>query len=166
MPISYIALGSNLGGREPNIKTAIYLLSQKADILARSHIYETPPEGYPNQGPFLNAAVKVQTAKTPYELLKDCIWIEDFLQRERTFRNGPRTIDLDILFYDSLVLNEQNLTIPHPRLHERAFVLIPLLDICPELKHPILNKTIKELSDELPVGYLVKHHCCPNPSSS
>ena len=110
-----------------------------------SKVYETPPWGYENQPAFLNMAVKCETNLEPESLLKRLKQLEVQLGREQSFRWGPRLIDIDILFYNDLILESESLTIPHPRLHERAFVLVPLADIAPDFIHPVLKKTIKEL---------------------
>jgi 2-amino-4-hydroxy-6-hydroxymethyldihydropteridine diphosphokinase len=114
-------------------------------VVAKSRIYETPPWGYTEQDAFLNQVVKAETYLEPQPLLKHIKRLETALGRAPTFPNGPRLIDIDILFYDDLVLDTPSLVIPHPRLHERAFVLVPLNDIAPELTHPALKKTVREL---------------------
>lgn len=141
----YISLGSNLGDRVHNLHSAINHLAPKVKTLAQSSIYETEPWGYSDQPPFLNQAIKAQTQLEPFDLLLFLKEIELSMGRQETFRFGPRLIDLDILFYNSLVLDTPKLTIPHPRIGERAFVLIPLAEIAPDLLHPVLSKTIQEL---------------------
>ncbi len=132
----YIALGTNLGDRLANLRAAIKSLPPDVSVLAESHVYETPPWGYADQPPFLNMAIKAETDLAPEPLLTYLKQLEVELGREQNFRWGPRLIDLDILFYDELVVNTPPLVIPHPRLHERAFVLVPLLDVAPDLVHP------------------------------
>jgi len=144
--IVYLALGTNLGDRIANLRGAIEALPSEINVIAESKIYETPPWGYENQPAFLNMAVKCETALDPESLLKRLKLLEVRLGREQSFRWGPRLIDIDILFYDNLILESESLTIPHPRLHERAFVLVPLAEIAPDFIHPVLKKTIKELS--------------------
>lgn len=144
--IVYLALGSNLGNRRENLKQAVASLSPQMEIRAKSSIYETPPWGYEDQPEFLNQAVKVQTYLEPEALLRHLKRLEVALGRQATFPNGPRSIDIDILFYDDLVLDTPVLTLPHPRLHERGFVLLPMLDIAPDLVHPVMRKTIRELA--------------------
>jgi 2-amino-4-hydroxy-6-hydroxymethyldihydropteridine diphosphokinase len=143
--IVYLALGSNLGDRLANLKEAVASLSPQMDVKAKSHIYETLPWGYEDQPKFLNQAVKVQTYLEPEPLLKHIKRLEIALGRKASFQNGPRLIDIDILFYDDLVLNTPVLTIPHPRLHERGFVLLPMTDIAPDLVHPLTKKSIREM---------------------
>jgi 2-amino-4-hydroxy-6-hydroxymethyldihydropteridine diphosphokinase len=114
-------------------------------VLAESHVYETPPWGYEEQPAFLNMVIKAETKLEPEPLLKRLKQLEVELGREQNFRWGPRLIDLDILFYDDLVLDSPPLVIPHPRLHERAFVLVPLADIAPNYIHPVLDRPVREL---------------------
>jgi len=141
----YIALGTNLGERLDNLHAAIRAFPPVVQVLIESHIYETPPWGYENQPAFLNMVVKATTDLEPGALLSFLKQIEGELGRKQNFRWGPRLIDLDILFYDDLVIDTPPLVIPHPRLHERAFVLVPLSDVAPNLIHPILGKSIQEL---------------------
>jgi|SRR3990172_3881828 len=143
--IVYLSLGTNLGDRLANLKSALAALTPQMIVKERSHIYETPPWGYTEQPAFLNQVVKVETYLAPEPLLKHLKRIEVALGREPSFQNGPRLIDLDILFFDDLVLETPAVTIPHPRMHERAFVLVPLNDIAPELVHPEFKKTVREL---------------------
>ncbi len=144
--IVYLALGTNLGDRPANLRAAIETLPPEIKVIAESKVYETPPWGYEDQPAFLNMAVKGETVLKPDPLLKRLKRLEVQLGREQSFRWGPRLIDIDILFYDDLILESESLTIPHPRLHERAFVLVPLADIAPDFVHPVLKETIKELS--------------------
>lgn len=145
--IVYLALGSNLGDRQDNLRQAIASLPPQMDVKAKSHIYETPPWGYEDQPKFYNQVVKVDTYVQPEPLLKHLKRLEVALGRQATFRNGPRLIDIDMLFYDHLVLDTPILSLPHPRLHERGFVLLPLMDIAPEFIHPVLKKSIRELTN-------------------
>ena len=144
--IVYLALGSNLGDRLANLKGAIAALPPQMEVEAKSSVYETPPWGYEDQPKFLNQVIKAQTYLDPEPLLKHLKRLEVALGRKETFQNGPRLIDMDILFYDDLVLNSSSLVIPHPRLHERGFVLLPLMDIAPELVHPVSKKTVREMA--------------------
>jgi 2-amino-4-hydroxy-6-hydroxymethyldihydropteridine diphosphokinase len=143
--IVYLALGSNLGNREDNLKEAISALPPQMDVKAKSHVYETPPWGYEDQPRFLNQVVKAQTYLQPEPLLKHIKRLEVALGRKATFRNGPRVIDIDILLYDDLVLNTPILTLPHPHMHERGFVLLPMMDIDPDLIHPLTRKSVREM---------------------
>ncbi len=145
----YIALGTNLGDRLANLRDAIDVLAPDVRVLHKSTIYETPPWGYTDQPAFLNMVVEAETGLHPRALLGYLKKREDELGRVKNFRYGPRHIDLDILFYDDLVLDEENLQIPHPRLHERAFVLVPLADLAPELVHPVLRQDIRTLLSAL-----------------
>ncbi len=149
MPKIYIALGTNLGDRLANLRDAIDALAPDVTVLRESTIYETPPWGYTDQPAFLNMVVEAETSLHPRALLAYLKKREDELGRVKNFRYGPRHIDLDILFYDDLVLDEENLQIPHPRLHERAFVLVPLADLAPELVHPALRQDIRTLLSAL-----------------
>jgi 2-amino-4-hydroxy-6-hydroxymethyldihydropteridine diphosphokinase len=143
--IVYLALGTNLGDRSGNLKQAIAALTPQLDVKAKSQVYETPPWGFEEQPRFLNQVVKANTYLDPEPLLKHLKRLEVALGRQESFPNGPRLIDMDLLFYDDLVLNKPSLVIPHPRLHERGFVLLPLMDIAPNLVHPVQQKTVQEL---------------------
>ena len=141
----YLALGSNLDDRLANLKQAVASLSPQMEVKAKSHIYETPPWGHTDQPKFLNQVVKAKTYLAPEPLLKHLKRLEIALGRKTSFPNGPRLIDMDILFYDDLVLETPLLTLPHPRLHERGFVLLPLMDIAPNLLHPVSKKSVSEM---------------------
>jgi 2-amino-4-hydroxy-6-hydroxymethyldihydropteridine diphosphokinase len=141
----YIALGTNLGDRLANLRAAIESMPPEIHVLAESHVYETPPWGYEDQPAFLNMVLKSETDLEPELLLNHLKLLEAELGREQSFHWGPRLIDLDILFYDDLVLDSPPLVIPHPRLHERAFVLVPLADVAPDHIHPVFNRSICEL---------------------
>ena len=143
--IVYIALGSNLGNRLSNLKNAISNFTPQMDVKKKSPVYETPPWGYADQPAFLNQVVMVETYLEPEDLLGHLKRLETVLGREPSFQNGPRLIDLDILFYDDLIVDSPPLVIPHPRLHQRAFVLVPLNDIAPDLVHPLYAKSISEM---------------------
>lgn len=146
----YIALGSNLGDRLANIRKAIELMKREGiEIIDESSIYETEPVGYREQEWFLNSVIKGGTELSPRRLWKRLEKIEKSMGREREIKWGPRIIDLDILFYENKVLNGKQLQIPHPELHKRKFVLVPLKQIAPKLVHPVLRKTISELLRDL-----------------
>jgi len=141
----YLSLGTNLGDRAANLKQAITSLPPQMRFRSRSKVYETPPWGYTEQDAFLNQVVMVTTYLEPEQLLKHLKRLEVALGRKATFRNGPRLIDLDILFFDDLVLDTPALTVPHPHVHERGFVLVPMMDIAPDHVHPVIQKSIREL---------------------
>jgi 2-amino-4-hydroxy-6-hydroxymethyldihydropteridine diphosphokinase len=141
----YLALGTNLGDRMDNLQRAVAALPPTIRVTALSSVYETPPWGYADQPAFLNMALTAKTDLEPLALIAFLKKLETDLGREKTFRNGPRLIDIDILFYDDLRIDEPGLVIPHPRLHERAFALVPLNDIAPNLIHPELGRAVRDL---------------------
>lgn len=141
----YLSLGTNLGDRAANLKQAIASLPPQMAVKAKSEVYETPPWGYTEQEPFLNQAVKATTYLDPEPLLKHIKRLEVALGRKATFRYGPRLIDIDILFYDDLTLETPSLAIPHPHVQERGFVLMPLMDIAPDLVHPLSGRSVREM---------------------
>ena len=148
----YLALGTNLGDRLANLRQAIAALTPQMEVKAKSQVYETPPWGYEDQPRFLNQVVQAKTYLDPEPLLKHLKRLEVALGRQESFRNGPRLIDIDILFYDDLIVDRPSLVIPHPRLHERSFVLLPLMDIAPDLVHPVSQKSVRELAAECDAG--------------
>jgi 2-amino-4-hydroxy-6-hydroxymethyldihydropteridine diphosphokinase len=150
MSTVYIGIGSNLGDRGGNCIRAAGLFEKRGiPVKKKSSFYETEPWGMKNQPLFLNMAIEIETALSPRELLKMLKEMEKEIGREPTTRWGPRIIDLDILLYNTVVVDEDNLSIPHPLMHERDFVLKPLSEIAPEAEHPVLHKSIRELMLQL-----------------
>ncbi len=150
-PAVYLGLGSNLGDREANLARARQLLATRGfREAAASALYETEPVGGVPQGPFLNQVIGGTQALGARELLAACLGIEQELGRVRRERNGPRTLDLDILLYGDLVSEESGLVVPHPRMHERRFVLAPLAEIGASARHPVLAASIAELLERCP----------------
>ncbi|GAC1389095.1 MAG: hypothetical protein NVS4B11_15880 [Ktedonobacteraceae bacterium] len=145
----YLALGSNLGDRRGNLAAALQRLREKVEIHIISSVYETEPVGYLDQPHFLNMVCCGKTELSAQELLLEVKAIEVTIGRQPSFRNGPRPIDIDILLYDDLQLEQDTLTIPHPRMNERAFVLVPLAEISPNVIDPISGRTAQELADAL-----------------
>jgi 2-amino-4-hydroxy-6-hydroxymethyldihydropteridine diphosphokinase len=143
----YLLLGSNLGERKELMDQAVSLVIERiGPVIQRSSFYETEPWGFSSDALFLNRALQVQTSFSPREVMQNIDGIENKLGRERSGREySSRTIDIDILFYDDIVLKEEHLEIPHPRLQERRFVLVPLDEIAPDLVHPVFRKTVREL---------------------
>ncbi len=151
--IIYLGLGSNQGDRVGAIQQAIRLLTDHDEIrlLSASSLYETEPVDFKDQEWFVNAAVAIDTSLSPEELLAVCQEVERKLGRVRDGvpSKGPRTIDIDILFYGDLVMNEPDLVIPHPRIHQRAFMLVPLLEVNSRIVHPVLKRTVEQLHADL-----------------
>jgi 2-amino-4-hydroxy-6-hydroxymethyldihydropteridine diphosphokinase len=141
----FLGLGTNLGDRRRNLQEARAVLSQRMEILNESSIYETAPWGYLDQPAFLNQVIEAQTALSSLNLLDLLKDTEKELGRQENFRYGPRLIDLDLLFYDNRIIRTPCLQVPHPRLTQRAFVLVPLAEIAPDFVHPQNKQTITQL---------------------
>jgi 2-amino-4-hydroxy-6-hydroxymethyldihydropteridine diphosphokinase len=150
MEIIFLALGSNIENRKQHIETAIALLREKVHDITVAPLYETKPMYYEAQQNFLNTILRGFTYLEPHELLQFTKTVQQEVGRIERFHNGPREIDIDILFYDNVVYKDEELEIPHPLLQERDFVLQPFSDINPDFSHPVLKKTIRELLDALP----------------
>ncbi|MCL2856100.1 MAG: 2-amino-4-hydroxy-6-hydroxymethyldihydropteridine diphosphokinase [Oscillospiraceae bacterium] len=150
----YIALGSNLGDREKNLRDALTTLENHpcCEIIDHSDFCETDPIGYEDQGKFLNGVAEIETTCSPTELMELLLEIEASLGRERTIHWGPRTIDLDILLYDDLVSPDPYVTIPHPHMAQRLFVMQPLCQLAPYAVHPILRRTMRDILDDITGG--------------
>nr|WP_263314337.1 2-amino-4-hydroxy-6-hydroxymethyldihydropteridine diphosphokinase [Mammaliicoccus sp. Marseille-Q6498] len=157
MHTAYLGLGSNIGDRELQLEQAIAAIDeiQGIEVTQTSPIYETKPVGYTEQPDFLNMCIEISTELESLDLLKTCMMVEKQLHRVRDERWGPRTIDIDILLYDQCVIQSPDLEVPHPRMIERAFVMIPLNDIASNVVEPITKKYIWELlpNDEQVVKY-------------
>jgi 2-amino-4-hydroxy-6-hydroxymethyldihydropteridine diphosphokinase len=154
--VVYLSLGSNVGDRAANLKAAIEKLGELGHVVAVSSFYETEPVETSPQPWFLNCAAKLDTEKMPRQLIAAILSLEQEMGRQRRQAKAPRTIDIDILLFGSSVIELPSLTVPHPRLHERRFVLEPLAEIAPDARHPVFKRTIRELRDALPAGQLVK----------
>lgn len=155
----FLGLGSNLGDRAKNLKDAIKLIG--LPIVAESAIYETEPVDYLKQPWFLNQVLQCETSFHPLKLLKECQRVENELGRTREISKGPRTIDIDLLFYNDEILSTPELTIPHPGIPQRRFVLIPLNEIAPDFVHPQLNLTVQQLLERCPDNSVVKRFAAP-----
>lgn len=167
-PYTYwLSLGANIGDREHQLQRALTALARVPEtaIQAISDVYETDPVGFLEQPPFLNLAVAISSALAPHPLLAAIAILERDLGRQRVVRFGPRTIDIDILLCGELIVDDQpTLIIPHPRMHERAFVLVPLAQIAPQAIHPVLGITVKELCDHVAGKEGVRWHLKYSPN--
>ncbi|MFI5070355.1 MAG: 2-amino-4-hydroxy-6-hydroxymethyldihydropteridine diphosphokinase [Terriglobales bacterium] len=154
--ITFLSLGSNIGDRMANIMTAFDHLREVGEIVGVSSIYETEPVEFTAQPWFLNCVAKLDTEKMPKQLLTAILKIEQSMGRRRQQKKGPRIIDIDILLFGNSTIDAEGLTIPHPSLHQRRFVLEPLVEIAPGVRHPVLKRTVQELLAELPPGQTVR----------
>jgi len=154
--IYYLSLGSNVGDRGDNLREAIHRLEAVGRVVSVSSFYETEPVEFTEQGWFLNCAVALETEKTPEELMTALLEIERDMGRRRTQSKGPRNIDLDILLAGDRVVDTAELSIPHAAMHQRRFVLEPLVEIAPEAWHPVMKRSAKELLEDLPAGQAVR----------
>ena len=147
----YIAAGSNLGDKEETLKEAIYKIDKRKDCVVTkvSNFYTTDPVGYEDQDQFVNCVFEINTLQTPSELMDTLLEVEKDFKRDRIIRWGPRTLDLDIIFYDDIISYDEHILIPHPRAHERQFVMKPMCDINPYYVHPIYRKRVMDISSEL-----------------
>jgi len=160
---AYLSLGSNLGDREDYLRHAIARLGELGSVIRVSAFYETEPVEITGQQPwFLNCAAAVETELTPLEFLKRMLAIEQSMGRKRTEPKGPRTIDADIILFGNEVLDTPKLTVPHPAMQHRRFVLEPLAEIAPEARHPVLKRTVRELLDSLPADSGAVHRSQQN----
>ena|SRR5581483_3508646 len=162
METVFIAFGSNVGDRVDYCDRAVTLLSllPSSRVVAISSLYETEPvadaRSNPGSGWFLNGVLRLETDLTPKSVMEVCREIEKALGRDLDRRGGPRTLDLDLLFYGQRVIQSEDMTVPHPRLQERRFVLIPLAEVAPDWRHPVLGVTVRELLERLPHGETVR----------
>jgi 2-amino-4-hydroxy-6-hydroxymethyldihydropteridine diphosphokinase len=149
MATAYVALGANLGDRAEMLRWAVERLDALGTVEAVSPIYETEPVDYTEQPTFLNGVARLKTDLRPGTVLAGLLAIELDAGRQRVIHHGPRTLDLDLLLYDDLIVDTQDLTVPHPRMHERAFVLVPLADLAPDLVVPGFGRTVREILADL-----------------
>lgn len=152
----YLSLGSNVGDRERHLRDAIHRLGAHGHVLSVSSFYETEPVEVTEQAWFLNCAAALESNQTPAQLMAHILTIEKALGRERVQKKGPRTIDIDILLAGDAIVDTPELTIPHPAMAQRRFVLQPLAEIAPAAMHPVLRKTVRQLLEALPAGQTVR----------
>ena len=161
--IVYLSLGANVGDRSAQLREATDRLSKLGRVLAVSSLYETEPVEFTEQPWFLNCAIAIETSKTPQQLMASILRIEEEMGRRRVQKKGPRSIDIDILLFGDMIVESEELTIPHPAMHQRRFVLEPLAEIAPQALHPTFKKTIRELLDALPTGQTIRTLGKPEP---
>lgn len=148
----YLSLGSNIGARAVNLEVAISRLDELGRVVGVSSFYETEPVEVTAQPMFLNCVVALETELLPPQFMRAVLEVERQMGRRRTQKKGPRTIDIDILLFGNAVIDTPDLTVPHPAMHQRRFVLEPLVEIAPDVRHPALRKTAKELRNALQPG--------------
>jgi len=156
--VAYLSLGSNLGNREQNLRGAIRQAITLGRLVAVSSFYQTEPVEFTDQPWFLNCVIALKTATQPAQLMAELLRIEHEMGRQRVLKKGPRSIDIDILLFGDDVVNTPELTIPHPEMARRRFVLQPLAEIAPELLHPVSQKTVTQILAELPAGQRVQKY--------
>jgi 2-amino-4-hydroxy-6-hydroxymethyldihydropteridine diphosphokinase len=154
--IAYLSLGSNVGDREGNLRQAIRALAGVGPVKAVSSFYETEPVDFVDQAWFVNCAVAIESRVGPERMMAELLRVEREMGRERIQRRGPRIIDIDILMFGERIVDSPDLKIPHPAMQRRRFLLAPLADIAPEARHPLMNRTVRELLAELPEGQVVR----------
>jgi 2-amino-4-hydroxy-6-hydroxymethyldihydropteridine diphosphokinase len=154
--IAYLSLGSNLGDRAGQLREAQARLVSQGKLRKVSSFYETEPIDFVDQPWFLNCVLALETDATPFQLMSKILEIEKNMGRRRVQKKGPRSVDIDILLFDDEIIDAKELTIPHPAMQERRFVLEPMAEIAPEVIHPLLKQTIRELLGALPAGQVVR----------
>ncbi len=152
----YLSLGSNIGDRAANLREAISRLASLGQVVSTSSFYETEPVDVSGHPWYLNCVLALETEKMPRQLIKALLTIEQDMGRLRSREKAPRRIDIDILLFGNSVMDTQDLTVPHPEMHKRRFVLEPLAEIAPEVRHPVFNTTAREMLDRLPSGHAVR----------
>ena len=150
MVTAYLGLGSNLGEREEHLRGGVRLLCNSLKLIRLSSVYETEPWGYTDQPPFLNLVCEMETDQTSHQVLKAAKEVERRVGRSPTFRYGPRVLDIDLLLYDDQMISTASLTVPHPGMAERAFVLVPLAEIASTQVHPVIGLSVGELLAQAP----------------
>ena len=150
--IVYLSLGSNVGDRQANLEQAIAQLANLGTVVRRSSFYETEPMEVTDQPWFLNCAVELETELMPKQFIAAVLDVERSMGRKRTKKKGPRTIDIDVVLFGKSIVEMKGLTVPHPAMHLRRFVLEPIVEIAPEVRHPVFKRSMRELRDALPAG--------------